>query len=84
MSTLRIRGVWFRIRPHDHEPVHAHGYYGETIAIVEFWPNGTVALASRKGRLIPRDAKRSDVRKILNAAEEGFDSIVAIWERMNS
>jgi hypothetical protein len=84
MSTIRIGGVWFRIHPHDHEPIHTHGYYAETVVIVEFRPNGTVALADRQDSLTPRDAKRSDVRKILNAADEGFDTIMAAWERMKS
>jgi hypothetical protein len=34
--------------------------------------------------LIPRDAKRSDVRKILKAPAEQFDVIVAAWEKMQS
>lgn len=82
MSTVRAGGVRFRIHPQDHEPVHAHGRYAETVAIVELRADGTVSLAKRADAIIPRDAKRSDVRKILDEAAEHFDEIVAAWEQM--
>lgn len=83
MSTIRVGGVRFWLYPQDHGPVHAHGRYGETIAIVELRPNRTVALARRANRIVPRNAKRNDVRKILVAAAEHFTEIVDAWERMH-
>lgn len=80
--TVRGGGVRFRIHPQDHEPVHAHGRYGETIAIIEFRADGTVTLAARKDCVIPRDAKASDVRKILKEAATHFAEITAAWESM--
>jgi hypothetical protein len=77
-----VRGVRFRIHPQDHHPIHAHGRYAETIAIVELRADGTVALANRDDAIIPGDAKRGDVRKILDAAADGFDEITAQWELM--
>ena len=82
MSTVRAGGVRFRIHPQDHEPVHAHGRYAETVAIVELRADGTVSLAKRADAIIPHGAKRSDVRKILDEAAEHFDEIVAAWEQM--
>jgi hypothetical protein len=82
VSTVRVRGVRFRIHPQDHHPIHAHGRYAETIAIVELQADRTVGLADRDDAIIPADAKRGDVRKILDAAVDGFDEISAEWERM--
>lgn len=83
MSTVRAGGVRFRIYPQDHEPVHAHGRYAETVAIVRLHPSGVVALADRGDAVIPADAKRADVRKILNAAAEVFQEIIIAWEKMH-
>lgn len=83
MSSVRAGGVRFRVYPQDHKPLHAHGYYAETVAIVVLEPQRAVHLANRPGAIRPRNAKRSDVRKILNAATEHFDEIVTEWERMN-
>jgi hypothetical protein len=77
-----VRGVRFRIHPQDHSPIHAHGRYAETIAIVELRADRTVVLADRDDAIIPGDAKRGDVRRILDAARDGFDAIAAEWERM--
>jgi hypothetical protein len=40
------------------------------------------ALADRDDAIIPRNAKRSDVRKILEAARDHYDDITAEWEDM--
>jgi hypothetical protein len=44
---------------------------------------GDVALADRKDAIRPGDAKRADVRKILDAAAEHFDDLVALWEKIH-
>lgn len=75
-------GSGFGFHPQDHHPIHAHGRYAETVAIVELRADRTVTLADRDDAIIPGDAKRSDVRKILEAAVDGFDEISAEWERM--
>ena len=83
MSTVRAGGVRFRIYPQDHEPVHAHGRYAETIAIVELRADGSVVLAECDDAIIPTDAKRNDVRKILKEAAAAFNELVAAWEKMH-
>jgi hypothetical protein len=82
MSTVRAGGVRFRIYLQDHKPLHAHGHYAETVAIVVLKPNREVRLAKKVTAIKPRDAKRTDVRKILDAAAEHYDDIVTAWERM--
>jgi urease accessory protein UreF len=42
--------------------------------------DGAVALAARRDAIRPADAKRSDVRKILNIAARHFEELVALWE----
>ena len=39
-------------------------------------------MAKKVTAIKPRDAKRTDVRKILDAAAEHYDDIVTAWERM--
>lgn len=81
MSTIRVGGVKFRLYPQDHEPVHAHGRCGSTIATVELHGDRTVSLMRWPD--LPAYAKRSDVRKILDAAAEHFDAIIDAWEKMH-
>lgn len=83
MATVRVGGILFRIYPDDHEPRHVHAEYAETAAILDLRADGTVALADRPDRIRPANAKRSDVKKILEAAREHFDVLAAAWEEMH-
>ncbi len=83
VTTVRAGGVRFKIYPQDHEPRHVHGLYGGIEVIVDLLADGTVRLARRKDAVQPGNAKRSDVRKILNAAAEYFDAIVVAWREMH-
>jgi len=82
MSTVRAEGVRFRIYPQDHEPIHAHGRFAETVAVVELSANDEVRLANRADSLLPKNAKPSDVKKILRVAQDQYEAIVAAWEKM--
>jgi hypothetical protein len=82
LSSVRVGGVRFWIIPQDHLPAHAHGHYAETVAVVVLLGNGMVELADRDDAILPRGAKESDVRKILRAARDHYDEIMAVWERM--
>jgi len=83
VTTVRAGGVRFKIYPQDHEPRHAHGLYGGIEVIVDLLADGTVRLTRRKDAVQPGNAKRSDVRKILNAAAEHFEAIADAWEEMH-
>ena len=80
MGSLKFDGILFIAYSNDHPPCHVHGFVGETEAIVDLRPDGAIALADRKDAIRPADAKRSDVKKILNAAAEHFDDLAALWE----
>lgn len=79
MSSVWIGSICFRLYPEDHEPRHAHGELAGVVATVNLRSDGTVELREIK----PADAKRTDVKKILKAASEHFDQLVAEWERMH-
>ena len=80
MGSLRFDGILFIVYSNDHLPRHVHGFLSETEVIVDFRSDGTIALADRKDAIRPANAKRSDVKKILNAAAEHFDDLAALWE----
>jgi hypothetical protein len=83
VASIKCGGIQFVIYPNDHIPRHVHGFLGETEVIVDLLSNGSVALAERKDAIRPRNAKRADVRKVLNAAAEHFDTLVALWEKIH-
>ena len=61
-----------------------HGFTGATEIIVSLRRDGTITLADRKDCIRPGNAKFSDVRKILDAAAECFEDLVAVWEKMHA
>jgi hypothetical protein len=73
-------GVWFISFSNDHEPRHVHGKYAGTTVIVDLLPDGNVARSSRSKSVIPANAKRSDVRRIVNTAREHAMALQALWE----
>ena len=83
MGSLRLDGVLFIAYSNDHPPRHVHGFAGETEAIIDLRLDGAVALMKRDDAIRPANAKRSDVRKILNAAALHFEELAALWEAMH-
>ena len=68
---------------HDHPPRHVHGFASETEVIVDLRLDGTVALAGRNDAIRATNAKRGDVKKILNAAALHFEELVQLWEEIH-
>jgi Domain of unknown function (DUF4160) len=88
VGSVTFEGVLFIAYSNDHPPRHVHGFASETEAIIElrfddFRFDGTVALARRDDAVRPANAKRSDVKKILNAAARHFEALVALWEEVH-
>jgi hypothetical protein len=83
VGSIRFGGVLFVIYTNDHPPRHVHGFAGETEAIADLRLDGTVALAKRNDAIRPANAKRSDVKKILNAAALHFEEIAGLWEEIH-
>jgi hypothetical protein len=80
VGSLRFDGVLFVAYSNDHPPRHVHGFAGETEALVDLQLDGSVALAERNDAVRPANAKRSDVKKILNVAALHFEELVELWE----
>jgi hypothetical protein len=74
-------GVWFISFSLDHAPPHVHGSYAETTVIVDLLADGTVAQSGRRDAVKPPNAKRSDVRRILNVAGDHAAELVQLWEK---
>ncbi|MBB6145595.1 hypothetical protein HNQ77_003556 [Silvibacterium bohemicum] len=83
MGLLKFDGVLFVVYSNDHLPRHVHGYLGETEAIADLCRDGSITLADRKDAIRPSNAKRSDVKNILDAAALRFEELVALWEKMH-
>jgi hypothetical protein len=83
MGSRRIGGVRFEAYPDDHEPRHVHARYGATIAILEIEADGALRLSARNGAIMPPNAKRSDVRKILDTAAKHVNVLIELWETMH-
>jgi hypothetical protein len=83
MGSVICGGVRFVVYSNDHPPRHAHGFLGNTEIIVDFRRDGNVALADRKDAIRPRNAKRSDIKKVLSSAASHFEELVALWEEIH-
>jgi hypothetical protein len=83
VGSLKFKGVLFIAYSNDHSPRHVHGFAGETEVIVDLRLGGSVALSNRNDALRPSDAKRSDVKKILNIAVLHFVELAELWEEIH-
>ncbi len=83
MVSLRVGGVRLVIYSNDHPPRHVHGFHGKTEVILDLRSDRTVTLVTRRDAVRPRNAKRSDVKRILRAAAERFDELAALWETIH-
>lgn len=83
MGSLTFGGIQFVVYSNDHPPRHVHGFSGEAEVIVNLRPDGLVALAVRKDAIRPRNAKKSEIKRILNSAATHFEELVALWEEIH-
>jgi hypothetical protein len=80
MGSRTFDGVRFVVYSNDHPPRHVHGFVSEAEAVVDLRADGNVALSDRMDAVRPPNAKRPDVRRILNCAAVHFEERVALWE----
>jgi hypothetical protein len=74
-------GVWFLAYVHDHSPPHVHGKYAGTTVILDLdFMTREVRLSDRRNRIQPSNAKRSDVNRIRQVADEHAEELFALWE----
>jgi hypothetical protein len=80
VGSITFDGVRFVAYPNDHLPPHVHGFYAETEVVVDLCEGNKVALADRKNAIRPPNAKKSNVKKILDSAANHVEALVALWE----
>jgi hypothetical protein len=73
-------GVTFRVYPQDHDPPHVHGRYQGVILILELGIDRTIRIADRWDAIRPGNAKRNQIRHILDVASEHYDDLMELWE----
>jgi hypothetical protein len=83
VGSLTFGGVQFFVYTNDHPPRHVHGFGSDAEVIVNLMADGSVALADRWDAIRPANAKRSDVRKVLDAAAAHFSELAALWEEIH-
>ena len=81
VSSIRIECVRYVVYPNDHAPCHVHGSMGRTRVVLSLLGDGNVCVADRKDRIKPKNAKASDVRKVLTLAADNFEVLMALWEK---
>lgn len=82
MSGFRVGEVQFQVWPQDHEPRHVHAFIGSGEVIVDLRADGSVDLADREDA-IRGSVKRSEIRKVLQAADKHFHELATKWEEMH-
>ena len=83
MGSKTFDGVRFASFAADHLPRHVHGFLAEISVIVDLLPDGKVAKSARRDAVRPGNAKRSDMRRILDAAAAHAVELNELWEAMH-
>ena len=80
---MRVGGTRFKLYPQDHEPRHVHAFVGSGEVVIDLRADGTIALAMRASGAVRGNVSRSEVRKVLAAADGAFDRLAKAWEDMH-
>ena len=81
MGSKTFDGVWFAAYSHDHPPPHVHGRYGDIQVVIDLLAGGKVRRSGRWDAVRPANAKRSDVRRILEVAAAHAAELMELWEK---
>jgi hypothetical protein len=84
VGSYQFDGVTFRVYPEDHDPPHVHGRYQGIAAILELGKDGRARIADRDDALRPGDAKRNQVRHILDVANAHFSDLMELWKEAHA
>lgn len=84
MGSYHFDGVTFRVYPEDHNPPHVHGRYQGIVVILELGNDRCVRLADRDDAIRPGDAKKNQVRHVLNVANAHFNDLMELWEEAHA
>jgi hypothetical protein len=81
MGGRTFDGVYFQVYSRDHSPPHVHGFYGSTMAVIELGEPQNLSL--RRGSVKPPNAKKSDVKRIVDAAVAHYSELMKLWESIH-
>lgn len=84
MGSYHFDGVTFRVYPEDHDPPHVHGRYQGIVVILELGNDGNARIADRDDAIRPGDAKKNQVRYVLNVANAHFNDLMELWEEAHA
>ena len=71
-------GIRFQAYTEDHLPPHVHGSYAETEVVIDLI-DGKASISGRDKSVLPRNAKLSDVNRIVRAAGKYTDELMDLW-----
>jgi hypothetical protein len=52
--------------------------------ILELCVDGTIRIADREDAIRPGDAKKNQIRRIINVANQHFDDLSELWEEAHA
>ena len=81
VDSKTFEGVRFSVYPKDHPPPHVHGTMADVVVVIALLANGEVDLADRWDKVLPSNAPRNVVAKILRVAGQNVDELIALWEK---
>ena len=80
MGSRTYEGVRFSIYPNDHDPPHVHATSAGIFVIVALLSGGEVDLADRWDAVLPGNAPRNVVARILRVAGKNVVELTNLWE----
>ena len=83
MGSLRYRSFRFVAYSNDHLPRHIHAFFEDAEVILDLRDDQTVAIADRVNAYSPKNLKKMKLKKVLQAAANNFDGLVALWEEIH-
>jgi hypothetical protein len=63
-------------------PPHVHARYAEIAVVLDLLPGGGVALSKRASAILPPDAKRNDLKRVLRVARVHEAALRALWHSL--
>jgi hypothetical protein len=83
VGSLRYRSFRFVAYSNDHLPRHVHAFFEDAEVIIDLRDNRTVGIADRANAYSPKNLKKVKLKKVLRAAANNFDGLVALWEEIH-
>ena len=81
MGSKTFEGVRFSVFTNDHHPPHVHGTASNVTVVVDLLGEGKIRLSTRARTIIPPNASRNVVAKIVRVAVANVEELEALWEK---